>query len=87
MAKDYAKSFYNSNAWQKCRAAFILERTRIDGGLCQHCRKNLGYIVDHVKEITPGNITNTDITLNQNNFQYLCLACHNIKTFSNKKKV
>lgn len=81
LAKDYAKKFYKSKAWQKCRASFIAEREAIDGGLCEHCRKKRGYIVDHIEEITPENIDDVDIILNHNNLQYLCLECHNTKTF------
>ncbi len=86
MAKEYAKNFYNSKAWQSCRASFIAKRIMIDGGLCEHCKDSLGYIVDHKKEITPENINNVNITLNHDNLQYLCLKCHNTKTFSKDKR-
>lgn len=85
MAKDYAKGFYKSRAWQRCRASFIAERESIDGGLCQHCGRKRGYIVDHIEEISPGNINDVDIILNHNNLQYLCLECHNTKTFKKHK--
>lgn len=85
MAKDYAKGFYKSRAWQRCRAAFISEREAIDGGLCQHCGCKRGYIVDHIVEIEPDNINNPEITLNHDNLQYLCLECHNTKTFQKHK--
>jgi len=81
MAKEYAKKFYNGKQWKKCRAGYISKRITIDGGLCERCRKNLGYIVDHKKEITPGNINDVSITLNQNNLSYLCHDCHNKKHF------
>ena len=79
MAKEWAKPFYNSRAWIKCRAAFISKRISIDGGMCQSCGKELGYIVDHVTELTPNNITDPDIALSDKNFNYLCLDCHNRK--------
>ena len=82
MAKEYAKKFYKSKAWQKCRASFIAKRKKTDGGICEHCKNQLGYIVDHIKEISPLNINDPEITLNHKNLQYLCLECHNIKTFS-----
>lgn len=81
MAKDYAKKFYKSKAWQRCRASFIGKRQTVDGGLCQHCKSKRGYIVDHIVEISPDNIDDVDIILNHNNLQYLCLECHNTKTF------
>lgn len=85
MAKAYAKRFYNSKAWQRCRAAFIMGRTSIDGGICQRCKDKPGYIVDHIVEISESNINDTDIILNHDNMQYLCLECHNRKTFSKHK--
>ena len=73
---DYARSFYKSRAWQLCRASYIAERQSVDGGLCERCRKALGYIVHHKVHITPANISNPDVTLNHDNLQYLCKACH-----------
>lgn len=87
MAKAYAKRFYNSKAWQRCRETFIMSRIPIDGGICQACKDKPGYIVDHIQEISADNINNTDITLNHNNLQYLCLECHNRKTFGKHKAI
>lgn len=53
----------------------------VDGGMCEHCQSSLGYIVDHIEELTESNITDPEIALNYNNLQYLCLICHNSKTF------
>lgn len=77
MAKEFAKKFYNSKAWKECREAYI---TTVFG-LCEHC-SDPGYIVDHIKEITPDNIDDPEITLNHENLQYLCTPCHNRKTFA-----
>lgn len=44
-----------------------------------------GYICDHIIEINIDNINDPDITLNHDNLQYLCLACHNKKTFGKAK--
>ncbi|MDC2866525.1 HNH endonuclease signature motif containing protein [Bacillus sp. BP-3] len=82
MAKEYAKSFYNSKEWRKCRASYI--SSTLDG-MCEHCKEQPGYIVDHIVEITPDNINDPDITLNHSNLQFLCLQCHNIKTFRKYK--
>lgn len=87
MAKEFAKKFYDSKAWKDCRRSFISYRISIDGGMCQHCKDKLGFIVDHKEELTPDNINNPDITLNHNNFQYLCLECHNTKTFGTDKEI
>ncbi|WP_113870111.1 HNH endonuclease [Paraliobacillus ryukyuensis] len=72
MAKEYAKRFYKSKAWQQCRASYI----RSKFGLCERCSKT-GKIVHHIKYITPQNINNPDITLNHSNLELLCQDCHN----------
>lgn len=74
MAKEYAKAFYNSTAWIKCKNSYI----KSVFGLCERCGKP-GYIVHHKKHLTPNNINNPDITLNHDNLEYLCLECHNIE--------
>lgn len=45
MAKEFAKAFYNSKAWKKCKASYI-ESVH---GLCERCEKS-GYIVHNRKE-------------------------------------
>ncbi|NMA00776.1 MAG: HNH endonuclease [Clostridiaceae bacterium] len=80
MAKEYAKAFYKSKKWQRCRASYIAERKLIDGGMCEHCKKRLGSDVDHVEEITEASITDPNVTLNPENLQLLCKVCHNRKT-------
>jgi 5-methylcytosine-specific restriction protein A len=74
--KPFAKKFYKSKAWRKCRESYIPKVF----GICEHCG-DPGYILDHIEEITPENINDPEITLNHENLQYLCLACHNRKTF------
>lgn len=81
----FAKKFYDSKTWKKCRQSFINHRITIDGGMCEHCKDKLGYIVDHKEELTPENINDPDVTLNHRNFQYLCLECHNKKTFGKEE--
>ena len=44
MAKEYAYKFYHSKAWKDCKRSFISERIAVDGGMCQECGKQLGYI-------------------------------------------
>ena len=76
MAKEYAYKFYHSKAWKDCKRSFISERIAVDGGMCQECGKQLGYIVHHRTHITPENILNPDITLNHGNLEYVCKDCH-----------
>mgnify|MGYP003310099324 CR=1 FL=1 len=76
MAKEWAKAFYKSKAWQQCRNSYIAKRIMFDGGLCEICNSNLGYIVHHKKHLTAANIMNPDITLNHDNLSYECKECH-----------
>lgn len=71
MAKEYADKFYHSKAWKDCKRSFISDRVAIDGGMCQVCHENLGYIVHHRVHITADNISDPDITLNHNKKEQL----------------
>lgn len=77
MAKDFAKQFYKSKQWKKCRASYIAKRQSIDGGMCETCHQEIGKIVHHKIWLSPENITDTSITLNHENLKYECQACHN----------
>ncbi len=77
MAKDFAKPFYSSKEWQKCRSAYIAHRKSVDGGMCETCHEKIGYIVHHKIELTPENINNPDIALGFDNLKYDCHECHN----------
>lgn len=74
--KDYAKTFYKSRAWQKCRSAYAKSR----GYLCERCLKNgivkPGEMVHHRIYVTPDNIKDPSITLNFDNLELLCRECH-----------
>lgn len=72
MAKEYAKGFYNSIQWIKCRSSFMKSKNYI----CERCG-GLAKIVHHKKHITPMNINDFNITLNWDSLQALCLECHN----------
>ena len=82
MAREFAKKFYNSKAWEECRKAFIAERISTDGGLCQVCHDRAGYIIHHKQKLTPENINNPDVTLSFDNLEYVCLDCHNAIHFA-----
>ena len=77
MAREFAKPFYDSKEWQRCRAAYIAHRKAIDGGMCESCGQTPGYIVHHKIELTPDNINDPDIALGFGNLRYDCLQCHN----------
>lgn len=86
VAKEFAKTFYNSKQWRRCREAYIAMRRSIDGGMCESCHETTGYIVHHKIELTPDNITNPDISLNFDNLKYDCHICHNKEGKENKIK-
>lgn len=76
MAKEFAKKFYNSAKWQRCRAAYI----KSVNGLCERCLAKgkivPGYIVHHKEQLTPDNINNPEITLCFDYLEYTCKICH-----------
>ena len=76
MAKEFARSFYSSKAWQDCRNEYAKRRHH----LCEDClRRGIykpGVIVHHVEELTPFNITNPEIALGFDNLELLCRECH-----------
>lgn len=76
MAKEWSKAFYNTRAWQKCRWAYIQKRMMIDGGLCEDCRQQQGYIVHHKIILDEKNINDAEVTLNEKNLMYVCKDCH-----------
>lgn len=77
MAKQWAKSFYNSKKWKDCRESYISTRQALDGGLCEICKQNIGYIVHHKVTLTIDNISNPEISLNHDMLMYVCHDCHN----------
>lgn len=76
MAKDFAKAFYSSKAWQDCRNSYAAKRMH----LCERCLARgiyrPGDIVHHVIEITPETINKPEIALNHDNLRLLCRDCH-----------
>lgn len=74
--KDWAKSFYQSKQWYRCRASYIAMRMATDGGLCEVCGKEQGYIVHHIRPLTEQNIGDPNISLNHDNLRFECKQCH-----------
>ena len=74
--KPWAESFYKSKTWQQCRDGYV----RSVGGLCEVCLAQglytPGVIVHHLVHLTPENIKDPTITLDWNNLQLVCRACH-----------
>ena len=70
--KEFAKGFYQSAAWMKLRKAYFVSRL----GICERCGR-AGLIVHHKIYLNATNIHDTSISLDWNNLELLCLACHN----------
>ncbi len=78
MAKEWAKPFYNSKAWIRCRDSYIAYRIAVDGGVCEECKRQQGYIVHHEVILTPDNVNNPEISLNHKLMKYVCKDCHDM---------
>ncbi len=76
MAKEFAKAFYHSQAWRDAREAYVSRRQSVDGGMCEACRDALGEEVHHKTWLRPENIHDENVTLNPENFLFLCGECH-----------
>lgn len=76
--QDFARAFYFSKKWQDCRAGYINHRRSIDGGMCEECRSEPGFIVHHRVHLSPRNIADPEITLGWSNLEYVCKNCHEI---------
>lgn len=74
--KEWAKQFYKSKAWRKCRHAYFISQH----GLCERC-KEPGKIVHHKQYLTPETINDPDVSLSFNNLELLCHECHNKEHF------
>lgn len=79
MAKEWAKPFYNSKAWKRCRESYIAQRILIDGGMCEVCHKEPIHIVHHKINLTPENINDPDIALNHCMLEGNCKRCHDLQ--------
>jgi len=71
MAQRFSKPFYNSKEWQTVRE-YVLKRDRY---LCVQCG-NPAEEVHHIERLTPSNITDINISLNDKNLISLCKECH-----------
>ena len=71
------KQFYKSKPWQRARYHYIKHREAIDGGLCEVCREEMGFIVHHKIWLDDINCNDPEISLNPRNFRYECQTCHN----------
>ena len=81
MAREFARSFYSSGAWQDCRNEYMKRAHH----LCEDCLRKGIYTpareVHHIEELTPENIHRPEVTLNFDNLEALCKDCHNKEHF------
>lgn len=72
--KEWARWFYTSKAWRKCRKSFLEDKHYI----CERCggAANTGH---HKEYLTPKNIHDPIITLNHDNLEALCPDCHSME--------
>ena len=82
MAQEFSKKFYNSKEWKIFRANLILKIMAETGTVkCEMCNKEITEPKErqfhHIKELTPLNIYDVNITLNEENIMLLCQHCHN----------
>lgn len=68
----WAKTFYKSSAWKKCRDAYF----KLRHGFCERCPE-AGKIVHHKIWLTPDNISDPSVSLNHDHLELLCQDCHN----------
>jgi 5-methylcytosine-specific restriction endonuclease McrA len=64
--------FYRSASWQQARLIKITSAK----GRCEKCG-GVGEEVHHIIHVTPSNVEDLQVTLNQNNLILLCKDCHN----------
>ena len=73
MAREFAKAFYRSKEWKMVREN-VLRRDRYLCVMCGCVGTQLE--VHHKIHLSPSNIMNPNITLNENNLITLCRDCH-----------
>ena len=69
---DLIRKFYRSNEWKLARALKIAATD----GLCEKCGK-VGEEVHHIKHLTQDNVSDPEVSINQENLILLCKDCHN----------
>lgn len=65
--------FYHTQAWVRCRNAFMTSRN----WLCERCGAPAS-VAHHIEHITPENVDDPSITLSWDNLMCLCQDCHAI---------
>ena len=74
MAKEWAKKFYQSKAWQDTRD-YIMAKNNY---MCQKCNERPAEIVHHIIWLNSSNINDPTITLCEDNLMPVCRECHEL---------
>ncbi len=74
-------AFYDSHAWKKARSA-ALDRARY---LCERCGRP-AEIVHHIIHLDENNVDDPSISINVDNLECLCLACHNTEHYAKPRR-
>lgn len=69
----FAYSFYVSDEWRRCRMAYLKREP-----LCERCGQPARQ-VHHKIRLTPANIKDPSVSLNPENLEALCEACHQLE--------
>lgn len=80
--QEWAKDFYLSEAWKKCRASFMASKHYV----CERCG-GTGAVAHHKTWLNPKNIGRPEITLSWDNLECLCYECHAIEHMAKRTKV
>lgn len=76
MPNGFARSFYLSKTWIRCRTAYAESK----GWLCERCAARgeivPGVEVHHKVRLTKANIRDPSVALNWDNLELLCKDCH-----------
>ena len=74
---DKLKQFYSSKIWKDLTYKLKVER----GGRCERCNDrplHFSRLIGHHKiALTEQNVDNAEVSLNQDNIEIICFACHN----------
>ena len=76
MPNGFARKFYMSPEWIRCRESYAVSR----GWLCERCAAEgkiiPGVEVHHKIRLTRENLRDPDVALNWENLELLCKDCH-----------
>jgi len=76
MNAPWARQFYSSAQWKRCRNGYLQYRR----GMCERCLGKgiitMGTEVHHKVHLTPENVSDPSVSLNWDNLELLCERCH-----------